>query len=166
MELNIKFKRETLINTHWRRNFYSFKATCQRSVPQPKARRGKPGVQSKGWQQVTVEWKVWWRVNTEQHNSHRTVFISFNVYFSFERESASEVGAEREGDRIQSRLQALRCQHRARWEAPTHHREIRTRTKVRLNLLSHTGAPRPPEQLCVSHSSVHHRHWPPRLLLH
>ena len=51
-------------------------------------------------------------------------------------------GAEREGDRIWSRLQALSCQHRARCGAQTHelwdHDLGQSQT---LNQLSHPGAP-------------------------
>ena len=42
----------------------------------------------------------------------KELFLIFNVYL-FEREKEREGGAEREGDRIQSRFQALGCQHRA-----------------------------------------------------
>ena len=57
-------------------------------------------------------------------------------------ESVSEGGAEREGDRIQSRPQAPSCQHRAICGAQTHklwaHDLSWSRT---LNWLSHPGAP-------------------------
>ena len=47
----------------------------------------------------------------------------FNVYlFSRERQSESRLGAERQGDRICSRLQALSCQHRALHWARAHRR--------------------------------------------
>ena len=51
-----------------------------------------------------------------------TLKIFFKCSFTFERwrERVSGGGAEREGDVIQSRLQALSWQHRARLEARTH----------------------------------------------
>ena len=59
-----------------------------------------------------------------------------------ERQSVSRGGAETEGHRIQSRLQALSCQHKARHGAQTHklwdHDLSSSRT---LNQLSHPGAP-------------------------
>ena len=61
-----------------------------------------------------------------------------------ERQNVSRVGAEREGDRIESRLQALSCQHRARCRTPTHepwdHELSRSWT---VNWLSHPGVPIP-----------------------
>ena len=51
-------------------------------------------------------------------------------------------GAEREGDRIQSRLQALSCQHRARRGAQTHRPQDRDLSRSwPLNRLSHPGTP-------------------------
>ena len=66
--------------------------------------------------------------------------------FIFERERECKQGRSRERERgrhrIQSRLQALNCWHRARRGAQTHkpwdHDLSRSRT---LNRLSHTGAP-------------------------
>ena len=73
-------------------------------------------------------------------------FIFSNVYSFFERQSecGSGAGAEREGDRIQSSLQALSCQHRAWCEAWIHELwDHDLSWSQMLNRLSHPGAPLP-----------------------
>ena len=60
-----------------------------------------------------------------------------------QRQSTSRRGAEREGDRIWSRLQALSCQHRAWCRAWTHKQWAHDLSRSQmLNWLSHPGAPR------------------------
>ena len=54
---------------------------------------------------------------------HQTLKKKFNVYLFLqdrERQSVSRGGAEKGKHRIQSRLQALSCQHRAQHRAGTH----------------------------------------------
>ena len=62
----------------------------------------------------------------------------FLFIFERERQSMSKGGAERGRHRIQSRLQALSCQHRAWHRAQTHQPWDHNPT---LNWLSHPGAP-------------------------
>ena len=66
----------------------------------------------------------------------------FIYFWDRERKSMRGGGAEREGDRIPSRFQALSCQHTAQRGARTHelwdHDLSQSRT---LNRLSHPGAP-------------------------
>ena len=77
--------------------------------------------------------------------SKRSLFKKkFNVYFIFERERERERrgGAERAKHRIQSRLQALSYQHRARRRAQTHKlRDHDLSLSWTLNQLSHPGFP-------------------------
>ena len=68
----------------------------------------------------------------------------FNVYFwERERESVSRGGRDRGTHRNQSRLQALRCQHRA-WHRPrTHEPQDHDLSQSQmLNWLSYPGAPK------------------------
>ena len=70
-------------------------------------------------------------------------FFFFKRLFEGERQSVSRGGAERGAERIQSRLQALSCQHRVQCGARTHeprdHDCSQSRTHKRL---SHPGDPR------------------------
>ena len=66
------------------------------------------------------------------------------LFYFWERDTHSESrgGAERDGDRIRSRLQALSCQHRARCGAQTHRLQDHDLSQSwTLNRLSHPGAP-------------------------
>ena len=69
--------------------------------------------------------------------------IFFNVYFwERERQSASRGGAEREGETVWSKLQALSCQHRAQHGAWTHKLwDHELSGSQEPNRLSHPGAP-------------------------
>ena len=69
--------------------------------------------------------------------------LIFNGYlFLWERECVSRGGAEREEDRICSRLQALSCQHRALCGAGTQELQDHDLNRSRiLNRLSHPGTP-------------------------
>ena len=71
---------------------------------------------------------------------NKIFFLTFIHFWEWERQSTSRGGAEREGDRIWSRLQALSCQHRAWCRAQTYglrdHDLSWSRT---LNRLSHAG---------------------------
>ena len=64
------------------------------------------------------------------------------LIFVFERQSVSREGAERKGDRIRSRLQALSCQHRARHGARAHEPQDHDLSQsLLLNRPSHPGVP-------------------------
>ena len=84
-------------------------------------------------------------LNPLPHPVYPLLFFKKCLFNFKERETEHEQGRgrEREGHRIQSRLQALSCQHRARRRAQTHrlqdHDLSRSRT---LNQQSHPGAPK------------------------
>ena len=92
-----------------------------------------------------ARWLYWWYL-LPLHNFR---YIFFNVYlFSRGRKAECDrgwrVGEQRERDthRIQSRLQALSCQHRARCGAPTHGRQDHDLSQNWMpNRPSHPGAP-------------------------
>ena len=68
--------------------------------------------------------------------------LFFFLMFIFETETEREWGRGRGRHRVQSRLQALSCQHRARCGARTHERRDHDLSRSRrLNRLSHPGAP-------------------------
>ena len=82
-------------------------------------------------------------------NKHSKKFFLMLIYF-WERgrqtdrqtQNACRGGAEREGNRIQSRLQALNCQHRAWQGAWTHKPQDHDLSRSQmLNRLSHLSAP-------------------------
>ena len=65
----------------------------------------------------------------------------FIYFWDSERQNVSRGGAEREGDRIQSSLQALSCQRRAQCGARTHEPRDHDLSRSRmLNRWSHPGA--------------------------
>ena len=69
-------------------------------------------------------------------------FLMFTYFWDRERQSVSRGGAEREGDRIRSRLQAPSCQHRAWRGAQTHGpRDHDLSWSQPLNRMSHPGTP-------------------------
>ena len=78
-----------------------------------------------------------------------------------ERQSVSKGGGREKGrHRIQSRLQALSCQHRARHGAPTHRPWDHDLSRsLRLTQLSHPGAP------IFSHNLAHFKQVPPMILV-
>ena len=82
------------------------------------------------------------------------------IYF-WERPSVSKGGAERKGDRIRSRLQALSCQHRASRRAQTHKpRDHDLSLSRSLNQLNHPGAP-----LGWNFCNLLYRQWPREVVL-
>ena len=70
-------------------------------------------------------------------------FLTFIYYWETERQSMSRGGAERGGDRIWSRLQALSCEHRVpRWAWTHEPWDYDLSQNWTLNQLSYPGAPR------------------------
>ena len=68
------------------------------------------------------------------------LFLKWLFIFERERQSMSEGGAEREGDKIWSRLQAPSCQHRAQCEVQTHKQwDHDLNQSQMLNWMSHPG---------------------------
>ena len=96
----------------------------------------------------------WWITKIYFWNHYYTLLTNLNAnlkkclcwFVSWERErvqaGSGGGGAEKEGDRIWSRIQDLRCQHRAQWgawtEEPWDHDLSRSQM---LNQLSHPGTP-------------------------
>ena len=86
--------------------------------------------------------------------------------FIFERERAQGKGRERGRHRIQSRLQALSCQHRAQCRAQTHELKDHDRSPSQmLNWMSHPGARKVRFLLVFLYSPWHIRVWALKILL-
>ena len=107
---------------------------------------GKPGKCSprKG-QEIQIWGKTGYLTSLNVSFFSLSKWIFFNIYFwERQRETECEMGRGRERGRhrIQSRLQALSCQHRARHRARTHRQQDHDLNRSQtLNWLSHPGAP-------------------------